>query len=244
MDFIGLLRAGKRYISQRNSQRKGYITLSIEDTTAKFIATSRRSIRRTRSRYRDEHDQLVDIIRELRSTDIFVDIGANTGLYTCFAAPNADQIIALEPYPPNFIELSQNVQLNEINAFVNTFALYDANGMYRLDAPAGSPPGYGKGAISSEKGSQVGCIRGDDLFTMLEVSPTVIKIDVEGTESRVIAGLESTLASSDCRLMYCELHPGRMTNTRADLVSTLRNFGFVVTEHFGRENLLKAEKSV
>lgn len=82
--------------------RESY-TLSIDDTTVTFSAPTYATVRRTKHRHRVESIVLSDLLRELRADDVFYDIGANTGLYTLFAAKNCLQgsVVAFEPYPPN-----------------------------------------------------------------------------------------------------------------------------------------------
>lgn len=80
--------------------------------------------------------------------------------------------------------------------------------------------------------TRVEVVRGDDLRQQhgLRV-PSVLKIDVEGFEEDVVAGLAQTLADARCRAVFLEIHfaileargeklaPGR-------IVETLRGSGF------------------
>jgi FkbM family methyltransferase len=55
-----------------------------------------------------------DVVSELRKGDVFYDIGANIGLYSCvvstvLAEPN---VVAFEPSPPAFSKLDKNARLN------------------------------------------------------------------------------------------------------------------------------------
>jgi FkbM family methyltransferase len=66
--------------------------------------------------------------------------------------------------------------------------------------------GYGTGRIG-EGTKTVETVRGDSIISRegLE-SPDVVKIDVEGAEGLVIAGMSNSL--SRCRRIYCEIHIG------------------------------------
>lgn len=69
----------------------------------------------------------------------------------------------------------------------------------------------GTAGFETDKGEamiEVATERGDALVSGDDVpKPTVIKIDVEGAESLVIEGMKESLASEQCRLLYCEVHP-------------------------------------
>lgn len=84
---------------------------------------------------------------------------------------------------------------------------------------AGGPDGNGPGCTDSRAGSpegtadaiEIDLAAGDDLVSGGTVpSPTVLKIDVEGAELRVLEGLAETLAAGSVRLAYVEVHPDRL----------------------------------
>jgi predicted RNA methylase len=58
---------------------------------------------------------LEDLLRSLEPDDVFYDIGANVGTYTCFAAsklvPNA--VVAFEPEPKNATRLREDLDLSD-----------------------------------------------------------------------------------------------------------------------------------
>jgi hypothetical protein len=67
--------------------------------------------------------------------------------------------------------------------------------------------------------------------------PRAVKIDVEGYEQSVIAGLSHTLAQAECELVCCEIHPHLLTaGARADdILEQLKSLGFAHVERWGRE---------
>jgi len=79
-------------------------------------------------RWQSERERLTDILEDLCAEDIFYDIGANTGLYTCFAAKHCSHVVAFEPHLQNLVELRQNISRNGGNVMVMDIALSDTAG--------------------------------------------------------------------------------------------------------------------
>jgi|GEM_PF-623360 len=206
----------ERYLRWRIGSLRNVLSLSIADLEVGMVATDRQSVELTLHRFRTEREELTDFITRLRSDDVVFDIGANTGLYTCFATQKctAGKVVAFEPYPPNIAELEANIKRNGGRGRVVEQALSDETGMANLSAPSEASPGHGTASLS-EEGETVSVVRGDELVQNGTVpQPNVLKIDVEGAESRVIDGLVETLDNEACRLVYCEVHlsPGNREN--------------------------------
>lgn len=59
------------------------------------------------------HDRDYDIPKvPIASSDVVIDIGANQGFYSCYAASKGARVYAFEPSPESFERLTQNVQSN------------------------------------------------------------------------------------------------------------------------------------
>jgi len=213
-----------------------------------------------KSRYRLEVDELDDFTTELKSEDVVLDVGANTGLYSCFAASKCGNghIIAVEPYPPNVPILEENLQMNGDNWDVYSVALADLDGTtIEFNVPPEDRVGYGQGAISdenSEKTITVESLNGDSLLEREDIpQPSVVKIDVEGTEPLVLDGLSATLSHESCRVVYCEIHFVNDTDrpsikdfntTEEGIRELLKSHGFSVKtiSERGTEIMLKGKK--
>jgi len=67
-------------------------------------------------RFETERRELTDFLSDIAPDDVVYDIGANTSLYTLFAAHRCPQgnVIAFEPYPPNVALLKQDISRNEL----------------------------------------------------------------------------------------------------------------------------------
>lgn len=159
-----------------------------------------------------------------------VDIGANVGAFTIWAArrsPNA-QILAVEPNPDTFDLLCRNIVLNGLGTRVLPInaAVGPAAGFATLDLVEQSlgtrisPTGTGKVhvAVQTLPGlvAQVGMVGKLD----------IVKIDCEGMEYDVFGGLDPAFLAKIATLM-CEYHPedGHEVTT---LDRILRSAGFVV----------------
>lgn len=188
---------------------------------------------------------LEDLLGELRQDDVFWDVGADKGLYTCPAGKKITDgsTVAFEPHPVRRGELRRNAHRNDVTATIRTEALSAVTGEaafgYRIE-----PDGAG-GEFTAT------LTRGDELLRRGAVEPpTVVKIDVEGAELDVLQGLDETVRRTECRLVYVELH-NRIADyggSWGELKDYLRDRGFAVetvAERIGedfRQPFIKAGK--
>jgi FkbM family methyltransferase len=188
----------------------------------------------TRWQISKEYEMIYDLIENLKNDDVFYDIGANTGLYTKFAAQVCSDIIAFEPHPPNYQYLQTHLDEDYYdNIEILQYALSDSDGEVKFGAPEDSL-GHGTGSIGDGK-QTVQAVKGDSIVNEKNLKhPDIVKIDVEGAEPLVIDGMKETL--SNCRLVYCEIHlPDNSRNpselygyTPTETLLKLHNIGFEI----------------
>ena len=131
-----------------------------------------------------------------RRAGVFVDVGAYSGIYTvlaCLANPGL-QAVACEPNPVKLAQLRSNVRLNGLEDRVTIVgrALSSASGRARLTIPADDSRAT---LLPADAGTtvEVEVTTGDELLGGRPVD--LIKIDVEGLEPQVLAGLAGVLAT-------------------------------------------------
>ncbi|MDB9281515.1 FkbM family methyltransferase [Halorubrum ezzemoulense] len=199
----------------------------------------------------DEHSIIEDLLTALDIDDVFYDIGANVGTYTCFTAAQLDtgRTLAFEPEPKNADRLQENLELNDLHAEIVQVVLSDTDGTVEF-ALSGDEAGEGEHAIATDNSEQtleVETARGDTIIEERGLpKPTVVKIDVEGAELSVLRGLRETLCTN-CRLVYVEVHTEKITDfggEASEVKTFLTDAGFDVTEisQRGSEVFLRASK--
>ena len=142
----------------------------------------------------------IEIMRALTKglEGAFLDIGANLGNHTVLLAPGFDTVAAFEPNPSTLQRLRVNLALNGLEGcHVFGHGLSDLNATLPFHAETGSNPGASRFLDESSSGALDLQVRiGDDVVEESGFGPiSALKIDVEGHEERVIAGLARTIAA-------------------------------------------------
>lgn len=123
----------------------------------------------------------------------FIDVGANWGLYTVWAARLFERVIAIEPDPTLAAMLVANIAANRLHATVVQAAVSDARGQARFfknrddDAMGSLLPVYSDSHALEPIDVSVLTLR--DVLEDAQVSRAVLKIDVEGHGGAVWRGL-------------------------------------------------------
>lgn len=203
----------------------------------------------------NEVEEMRDILEELGEDDVFLDVGANIGIHSILGSNVAKETYAIEPYPVNASHLLSNKYANESEIEIYNCAFSDGEQYIRLAGPKGGFLADGSAALSHHSiSSKVGpgdksneihvrTETGDEFLNDNHLNaPNVVKIDVEGEEKRVIDGLENTLNSQECRVVYCEIHEDRIDS--GDVIEKLEALGFSIEEIDSRDygRTVKARK--
>jgi FkbM family methyltransferase len=168
----------------------------------------------------------------LRSDDVFWDVGANIGAISLVAAPHCRKVVSFEPDPRSVQRLTRNIEANHLahvevipgalGVEAGVAPLYQADslnsGMTSLIA--------GRGNVTSE--TEVTVLRADDLIASRpELTPTVMKLDVEGAEHLVLAGAAALLRSGRLRaIVFEDRRDANAQPTNHELVERLLDAGY------------------
>ena len=139
------------------------------------------------------------LVKTLPVNGIFIDIGANIGAISVFLArlrPDV-KIYALEASPRVFGYLCRNVTQNKLGNItpINKAVHIDHDIFLDFFSPEDL---FGKGSFSSvftSTAEQVSTIRLDRFFENSQISPDIIKVDVEGYEAMIFESLGKYLTS-------------------------------------------------
>ena len=205
----------------------------------------------------EEEPMMISWLQEMKNNDIFLDIGANVGMYTVPAAIVSKLTYAIELDPINLSILKHNLLLNSLLEKVVVIPLALGNGFsiedihYRdfsvgdaLQSVGRQSPFntvVGKSAhISKQLVAPL-----DELFKIYELAqPTKIKIDVDGNELTVVKGAINVIKNAeevyfeDSGLKDC-----------IEVMEIFENLGFTISKieiaknsKVGRNLLLKKNK--
>jgi len=122
--------------------------------------------------------------RHLAPGDLFLDIGANIGIYTIYALDLGASVIACEPDPRNYARLVENVELNGYRAQALNVAVADRPGTLRLTQGLDS-----FNHLLLDRSDDGIDVEATTLDAILEDRHAAgMKIDVEGAERLVLSG--------------------------------------------------------
>jgi FkbM family methyltransferase len=142
-----------------------------------------------------------EIIRHhLRSAEVFVDIGANIGLYTCLARSEGKYAVAVEPQVRNLKCLYDSLSVNGwMDTEVYPLGLGSNYGLAILYGASGPCASLlaGWATFSKRFQQKVAVTTLDTLLgDRFDGKKLLIKIDVEGAEYGVLKGAERTIRMS------------------------------------------------
>jgi len=157
---------------------------------------------------------------------VVVDIGANVGVFSLFAARKAKVVYALEPSSGNFSLLRANTASAE-NIVPLNLACAAVDGQASLDVSS-NPVSFSLSAGGASKHREtVGVISLASLFERYQIdSCDFLKLDCEGSEFDIILDSEPSLIRRAKRIVM-EYHDHHSTRyTHHDLLEALRQLGF------------------
>jgi FkbM family methyltransferase len=180
----------------------------------------------------------IEWIAGFRRDEILIDVGANVGMYTVWAAKTRGvRVYAFEPEAQNYGLLNRNLLLNGLGDSVKAYclALSDVEGFSELHLSnvqaGGSCHSLGERVDFNHRPMQPlfsqGCLsaRLDDLVSRGVVpEPHYLKIDVDGFEPKVIAGAAAVLRGARLKSLLVEINQNLPDHM--ELVAELNAWGY------------------
>jgi len=176
-----------------------------------------------------EYEDMLFLLHALQPTEIFIDIGANIGVYTILASKVVNaKSIAFEPIPQTFEKLKDQIQINQINHLVTLVnkgvgeknqTLFFTNNKNTMNKV--SVIGETKNTSQVEVITLDGQLDRDKNY--------LFKIDVEGFESNVIEGAHQILSSPNVVAIILELNGSgnQFGHSDESLHDRIINYNFV-----------------
>jgi len=176
---------------------------------------------------------------QLRSNDVFWDVGANIGAMSLLVATRCRQVISFEPEHRALALLRAHVAANALpNIQIVDVALCDRDGVIAI----GQAPESNTGMSSISRVLEgwpcynVQATTADSVVRQRAIlPPSIMKVDVEGAEEMVFRGASTILETPGLRAIIFEAKEGEGMPANANLVSLLSRYDFTISP-FGRSD--------
>ena len=178
--------------------------------------------------YFHEFDITGFVAKTLKPDDVFVDVGAHAGLYSILAALKGAKVYSFEPNSLNLNFLASHLKMNGLEATVFPKAVSDYNGAFTLYYCADSTA-FG----SNCKGNRTECVNVeavtlDSALRNVE-SVSMLKIDAEGCDYKVLKGAAETLRKTKFVITEsCDEETTQLLETFGFKVSVFKPSGYLL----------------
>jgi FkbM family methyltransferase len=151
------------------------------------------------------------LLHFLRPCDTFVDVGANIGVYTILASAEIGaKTISIEPIKQTFSLLQDNIRINNIESNVRTLNIGAGKAVGVLNFTQSLDTVNHVLAIN-ENATNVINVEISTLDILCDdICPAILKIDVEGFETEVLAGARNLIRQSELKAIIIELNGSGM----------------------------------
>jgi len=208
-----------------------------------YLADFGYETRRRSTRFLTKEPETLEWIDNFDGQEVLLDIGANIGSYSLYAALNGHKVVAIEPEALNFALLVLNIKKNNFENLIIPYpiAIHDREGYSTLNCPSllwgGSEQSFDNDLNTFQSKIVISHRQGvfgsplDNFLSNIKFEPDHVKIDVDGNELLVLRGAKDYIANSkklkSIMIELCE--------TRSDYNETcelLTNSGFILQKIF------------
>ncbi len=207
-----------------------------------FCVPTQMALLRAQTLYTKEPDT-ISWIEEFGREDVFLDIGANVGIYSIYAAAiGGCRVFAFEPESQNYAILNKNIVANSLWDQVRAYplALVDRAALdvlhLRSLRAADSHHSFGEKRDHNYQPSDFPYAQGAFSMPLDELvdkgflpQPTRIKIDVDGLEHKVVTGSERTIADKRVHSVLIEINS--QVPEHREIVERMTAFGYAYDEN-------------
>lgn len=190
-----------------------------------------------------ENEVSTFLLHALRPGDCFVDVGAHVGYFSLLAASlvgPAGRVFSFEPEPGNFADLLRNKYENSfanLVAFPSPVSAATGDVVFHLNADndgghalweVGRHP-FNTRSRARPGSSIMRAVALQDVATICDRLPRVLKIDTEGAEARVLEGAANWLAGAAVPFVVAEINEfglRQMNSSQADLRAWMWRGGY------------------
>jgi len=169
----------------------------------------------------------IDTIDRMKP-DVFLDVGAHIGLYTCVLLKQTTipRAILFEPNAPTAAHLRANLLLNGLLNRVEVHECAVSNKAGQMSLETGPDSNSGQAHLAANgTGRQVRVVAIDDVVD-LSGKTLAIKMDVERHEIEALAGMERLLTRNRGFVQIETL------DTRAQVIELMKGYGYSMTLDF------------
>lgn len=173
-----------------------------------------------------EWEEMSFLLHYAGSEDVFGDCGANIGIYSVLLGKQCKKVYAFEPSADTYKLLERNI---EINGFTNVSAVRKGVGSKNEEIfftkGLDTTNHIVKNAAGIEENVEKISVLKLDEYMKDKDAITILKIDVEGSEEKVLEGAGEILASQECNVVIME------TFGDAKLTDILLEKGFLLYKY-------------
>lgn len=233
-----------RWLAEAAAWLSALITVEVRLPTAHgpllFRCPNAQTLRRAFTLYIKEPGTIAWLDENLQPGDVFLDVGANVGVYTLYAGlcvGASGQVFAVEPHLRNAAALMDNVLANQLQDRVSllTVALSDVPGAARFDYRewrTGSSHSQLQTEVEVAKKAHSGIAEiklAQSIDALIEAgtvrAPALIKVDVDGIEMLIVRGMAKLLVgASRPRSVQVECDPANYV----EIEQLMTSFGYVL----------------
>ena len=187
-----------------------------------------------------EDNEINFVKKNLGEGDIFLDVGANVGLFSLYASKavgKSGKVIAFEPTPKIYERLEENIELNHLkNIETYPIAISNEIGTTNFHIAENGYDAWNSIANLNQLGeaniAEVACTTLDDFIETEKVDINrikLIKIDVEGWELPVLQGCKNLLMQAKNMMLMVEFTDENLASSSfsaKELFEFIKSFGF------------------